>query len=58
MRSAYRAVAAPEKLDIHGGSWPLPHNIAQDRMVRHFLELCERHGVAAKYCGQDLIETP
>ncbi|MGB2985775.1 MAG: hypothetical protein WBE26_07810 [Phycisphaerae bacterium] len=58
MRRVYESVAAPEKLVFRGGSRRLPHNIAQDRIVRPFLELCDRYGVIGKYCKQNLIETP
>ena len=58
MREFYRACAAPEKLDFHGGSWRLPGNRAQALIVRPFLEICKRYGVRAKYCKQNLTETP
>jgi DNA repair photolyase len=58
MRQAYKAIVSPDKLVFRGGSWRLPDEIARDRVVRPFLELCEHHGVAAKYCKQNLVETP
>lgn len=57
MHRAYEAVAAPKKLIFRGGSWRLPHGIAQTRIVRPFLDLCDKHGVTAKYCKQNLLET-
>jgi DNA repair photolyase len=58
LRAAYQAVAGPEKLVWRGRSWRLPQDVAEARVVRPFLEICQRHGVRAKYCKQNLIETP
>ena len=58
MKAMYEAIAAPDKLDFRGGSWRLPSPVAKDRVVEPFLRICERHGVRAKYCKQNLIETP
>ncbi len=58
VREFYRACSAPEKLDFHGGSWRLPHDVAARRIVRPFLEICNRRQVTAKYCKQNLTETP
>ena len=58
VRRAYEAVASPQKLDFHGGSWRLPRQVARDRVVESFLDICRKHGVRAKYCKQNLIETP
>ena len=58
MREFYRGCATPEKLDFHGGSWRLPINKSQALVVRPFLEICNRYGVRAKYCKQNLTETP
>ncbi len=58
LRGVYEVYTAPEKLDWHGSSWRLPQNIAQAKIVYPFLEICKRHGVKAKYCKTNLIETP
>jgi DNA repair photolyase len=58
LRDFYRACVAPEKLDFRGGSWRLPRDVAQHMIVRPFLDLCKRRGVRAKYCKQNLTETP
>ena len=58
LRAAYQAVAGPEKLVWRGRSWRLPQNVAEAHVVRSFLEICKRRGVRAKYCKQNLIETP
>jgi len=58
MRSMYRAITAPDKPVFHGTSWRLPHNMNEEHIVRPFLKLCDKHGVDAKYCKQDLIGTP
>ncbi len=58
MRAMYEAFAAPEKLVWRGGSWRLPQDIAYSGIVHPFLDICNRHGVKAKYCKTNLIETP
>ena len=58
LRSIYETFAAPEKLVWRGGSWRLPPSIVQDKVIQPFLEICQRHGVKAKFCKQNLIETP
>ena len=58
MRMAYEQVAAPQKLVFRGGSWRLPPDVADARIVRPFLDICKRQGVVAKHCRQNLIETP
>ena len=58
LKAAYQALAEPEKLVWRGGSWRLPQDIAEIRVLRPFLETCKRQGVMAKYCKQNLIETP
>lgn len=57
-REVYRACASPDKLVFRGGSWRLPNAVARTHVVAPFLDSCKRHGVAAKYCKQNLIETP
>jgi DNA repair photolyase len=58
VRRVYEAMAAPGKLDFRGGSWRLPWPVAKAAVVEPFLRICEHHGVRAKYCKQNLIETP
>jgi hypothetical protein len=58
LRDAYQIMATPQELAFRGGSWRLPHKIAQERIVAPFLEICRRHGVPAKFCMANLIETP
>ena len=58
LRSAYETVASPEKLIWRGNSWRLPPNIVESKIVKPFLQLCERYGVRSKYCKRNLIETP
>ena len=57
VKNAYAAMAAPSKLDFHGGSWRLPWPVAKAELVTPLLHICERHGVRAKYCRQNLLET-
>ncbi|MEI8198111.1 MAG: hypothetical protein WCI73_19625 [Phycisphaerae bacterium] len=58
LRHAYEIMAAPERLDWHGGSWRLPRPVAEARITRPFLDLCRKHGVPAKFCMSSLVETP
>lgn len=58
VKKAYEALAAPDKLDWHGGSWHLPWAAAKAHIVAPFLDICKGQGVVAKYCKQNLFETP
>lgn len=58
LRHVYEACALPERPIFRGGSWRLPDSVAKAHVVQPFLEICARHGVAAKYCKHNLIETP
>jgi DNA repair photolyase len=58
LREAYRSFATPEKLSWRGGSWRLPFAIANERILQPFLRICHKKKVAAKFCKQNLIETP
>ena len=57
VRDLYRTLSAPGKPVWRGGSWRLPKKVADDHVVGPFLEICQRAGVAAKFCMRDLIET-
>jgi hypothetical protein len=57
MRSLYEYVAGPERLIFRGGSWRLPPQ-RQSTVTGPLLDLCRKHGVPAKCCMQNLIETP
>ena len=58
LKDVYQAYAAPEKLIWRGGNWRLPFSIIEQQIATPFLEICRNHGVKAKYCKQNLIETP
>ncbi len=58
MLAAYRHLAGPAGLKFRGGSWRLPQDVAQEQVVEPFLDLCRKHGLAAKYCTQNLITAP
>jgi hypothetical protein len=57
-RKVYELMAAPLRLDWRSASWRLPHNVAEARITAPFLEICRRHGVPAKFCMSNLVETP
>jgi len=57
VKAAFERMAGPRKLVFRGGSWRLPEQIAADRMVHPFLELCRRHRVSAEHCMDNLLRT-
>ena len=54
----YRALAEPKNPVWRGMSWRLPPHIVAQHVVAPFLQVCQRIGVTAKFCMQDLIEIP
>lgn len=54
-RDVYRAIAHPDKLDWHGGSWRLPRALVEEHVTAPFVELCQQHGLEARFCMQDLL---
>lgn len=52
----YRALSAPSRPVRRGGSWRLPKAVADELVVGPFLDICQRAGVAAKFCMRDLVE--
>jgi DNA repair photolyase len=58
LRDVYTSFAAPEKLIWRGGSWRLPYPVANEKILRPFLEICQRRKITVKFCKQNLIETP
>jgi len=58
MRRIFERLAQPQKPQFRGGAWRLPEEVAHDRIIRPFLTICRAHGVVAKHCMQNLLETP
>jgi DNA repair photolyase len=58
MLAVYRHLAGPAGLAFRGGSWRLPKDVARACIVEPFLRLCRTHGLGAKFCKQNLTETP
>ena len=58
MKSVYCAMSAPGKPIWRGGSFRLPKEVADREVVAPFLRICADHGVKAKFCMTNLIETP
>ncbi len=52
----YRALSAPGRPVWRGGSWRLPKGVADEHVVGPFLGICQRAGIAAKFCMRDLVE--
>jgi hypothetical protein len=53
----YRALAAPARPVWRGGSWRLPHTVAEEHVTAQFGEIDKRAGVAARFCMKNLLET-
>ena len=58
MKRVYNHLSADQPLAFRGGSWRLPENVAKERVVGPFLELCARYSISAKPCKANLITTP
>lgn len=58
LKQVYEYVVAPDKLIFRGGAWRLPHNTAQEHIVKPFLEICDSYGLKAYFCKQNLLSTP
>jgi DNA repair photolyase len=58
LKRSYEHLAHPSKLVFRGGSWRLPHEVAQQHIVDPFLRICQEHHIAAMFCKQNLVETP
>ena len=57
LKGVYEYVAKPDKLIFRGGSWRLPQTIAQKKIVKPFLEICDSYGMKAYFCKQNLLLT-
>jgi DNA repair photolyase len=57
LKNAFEAMARPEELVFRGGSWRLPRRHV-DLIADPFLEICNRHGVPAKFCIKNVLEIP
>ena len=58
MKRVYQHFSAEERLAFRGGSWRLGENMAKERIVGPFLELCDQYSMPAKACKANLITTP
>ena len=58
LRRVYEHLVGNRPLDFRGGSWRLPHDVAQVALFAPLLQLCEAAGVTAKGCKENLIATP
>lgn len=56
LKAAFQVMAAPEELVFRGGSWRLTPRVAA-LVTEPFVELCRKHGVSAKFCMKNLVET-
>jgi len=58
LKQAYQHLCSPQQLTFSGGSWRLPHDIAQQQIVKPFLDICRRYNMPVTYCKQNLVSTP
>ena len=58
LKGVYEYITKPNKLIFRGGSWRLPDDIAQKRIVKPFLEICNSFNIKAYSCKQNLLLTP
>ena len=56
LKAAFQVMAASGKLVFRGGSWRLSPRAAA-MVTEPFVELCRKHGVSAKFCMKNLVET-
>ena len=54
----YKHLAQNQPLNFRGGSWRLPHHVAQAAIFMPLLQLCQEAGIIAKGCKENLIATP
>ena len=58
LKQVYEYISKPDRLVFRGGSWRLPHHIAQKNIVKPFLKICKSHNMKAYFCKQNLLLTP
>ena len=49
---------ADHPLDFRGGSWRLPHEVAQPALLAPLQQLCQEAGIVANGCKENLLATP
>lgn len=57
LKEVYEYMAKPDRLIFRGGSWRLPHDVAQKHIVKPFLKICESYGMKTCFCKQNLLLT-
>ena len=58
LKRVFEHQADNRPLDFCGGSWRLPHDVAQDTLLTPLLQLCQEANIVAKGCKENLIATP
>lgn len=58
LKQVYKYIAEPDKLTFRGGAWRLPDYIAQEHVVKPFLEICDSYGMKTCLCKHNLLSTP
>ena len=58
IKRVYEHLASDQPLVFRGGSWRLPDEVAREYVVSPFFGICERNGIEAKVCKENLISTP
>jgi hypothetical protein len=58
LRRVYEHLSGNRPLDFRGGSWRLPHEVAQICLFAPLQQLCREAGITLKGCKENLISTP
>ena len=58
LKCVYEYLAWNQSLEFRGGSWRLPHAVAQSALLDPLLRLCQESGITTKGCKENLLATP
>ncbi|MGL4593206.1 MAG: radical SAM protein [Thermoguttaceae bacterium] len=58
IKIVYESLCDNQPLEFRGGSWRLPHDIAQIELVAPLLQLCNNSGIIVTSCKENLLATP
>jgi len=57
LKHVYEYLAGNQPLEFRGGTWRLPHGVAQSALLDPLLRLCQEAGIATKGCKENLLAT-
>jgi hypothetical protein len=58
LRRIYGHLSGNRAIEFRGGSWRLPHDVAQVSLFDPLLRLCQAASITAKGCKENLLATP